>query len=54
MTQLDRIEQKLDMVTTMLGTLLEALADEDDEQEDVAVDLDGNAYGGPRNQDDML
>ena len=52
MTQLDRIEQKLDALAQMMVTLLESLAEE--EQDDAATDLNGVRYGGARNQDDML
>lgn len=45
-SQLDRIEAKLD-------ALLDALAEDDDEQE-AGVDLDGNAVGGERDEGETL
>lgn len=44
-SQLDRMEQKIDALAQMLMTLLESLADED---EAPALDLNGVAYGGTR------
>lgn len=53
MSQSDRIEQKIDLVLELLSTLVQALA-EDDEQEPV-VDLDGNQWlGGERDQTQSL
>jgi hypothetical protein len=51
MSQLDRIEQKVDTLAQMLITLLESLAEED---EAPAIDLNGNAYGGARDDGQAL
>lgn len=53
MSQLDRIEQKVDALAQMLMTLLESLAVED-EDEAPAIDLNGNAYGQARDDTQPL
>lgn len=53
MTQLDRIEADLAQLKVMLGSLLDALAEDDSEQE-LAVDLDGSDVGGERDQYETL
>ena len=52
-TQLDRIEHKVDLVLELLGTLLQALAEDDEQKE--STDLDGNEWlGGERDQTQSL
>ena len=51
MTQIDRIEAKLDEMMEMLATLIDALTDEDDEQ---AFDLNGQPLPRQRNEDEPL
>lgn len=53
MTQLDRIEAELAQIKGLMVTLLDALAEDDDEQE-TGVDLDGNDVGGERDQYETL
>ncbi|MFZ9894256.1 MAG: hypothetical protein ACO3EL_03385 [Burkholderiaceae bacterium] len=52
MTQLDRIEKKVDALTHMMATLIEALAEED--MDESPIDLNGNAYGGARDDTQAL
>lgn len=52
MTQLDRIEQKVDSIAQMLVTMLESLADEDHGEE--LIDLNGIGYGGTRDDTQPL
>ena len=44
MTQLDRIESKVDAIAELLAVLLESTPQEDDER----LDLDGNSAGSQR------
>ena len=48
MTQLDRLEAKVDSIGQMLFDLIQQLASEDDEENAPALDLDGNAAGRER------
>lgn len=53
MTQLDRIEVELAQIKGLMVTLLDALA-EDEEEQEPGVDLDGNDVGGDRDQYETL
>lgn len=50
MTQLDRIEAKLDSIEQMLFDLIQQLASEDDEENAPELDLGGNAAGRERGE----
>ena len=54
MTQIDRIEQKLDMVLAMVSALVDALAEENGEEDNPALDLNGQTYGGVRDETQPL
>lgn len=46
--RLTRIQEQLNRVEAKLDALLEALAEESDEQEETVFDLDGELVGGER------
>lgn len=50
-TKLDRIEQKLDAVLSLVAKLLEVLVEEDEQPERT---LDGELSGGERDQSQSL
>lgn len=50
-TQLDRLEQKVDVALSILTTLLHALVDEEEQPERT---LDGDMAGGDRDQSQGL
>lgn len=50
-TQLDRLEQKVDLALSILTTLLHALVDEEEQPERT---LDGDMAGGDRDQSQGL
>ena len=52
MTQLDRIEKKVDALTHMMATLIEALAEDD--MDESPIDLNGHTYGGTRDDTQAL
>jgi hypothetical protein len=55
MTQLDRIESKIDALTAAIDALLQAMADDGgDDDGPLYVDLDGNVMPGDRDQDQPL
>jgi hypothetical protein len=49
MTQLDRIENKLDTLLELMAAILDT-----DEQEEVQIDLDGNNAGRERDGNEIL
>ena len=55
MTQLDRIESKIDTLTAAIAALVQAMADDDgDDDGPLYVDLEGNGIPGDRDQDQPL
>jgi len=54
MTQLDRIESKVDALTAAIAALVQAMADDDGDDGPLYVDLEGNGIPGERNQNEPL
>ena len=55
MTQLDRIESKIDALTAAMAALVQAMADDDGDDDGLMyVDLEGNGIPGDRDQNEPL
>ena len=54
MTQLDRIESKVDALTAAIASLVQAMADDGGDEGPLYVDLEGNGIPGDRDQDQPL
>jgi hypothetical protein len=55
MTQLDRIESKVDALTAAIAALVQAMADDGgDDDGPLYVDLEGNGIPGDRDQNEPL